>query len=74
MLKLLMDNLHSGLRERFQRAVASKGFEQDDVEAGRRFVHRYVDFIHYADGVYRALRSTAGGRTTWRRSKTVCFC
>lgn len=38
------------LRERFDRVLATKDFDVDDVAAGRRFIAAYVDFFHFAEG------------------------
>lgn len=52
--KLLVDRMHGGLKDRFQRAMAAKAFETQDVRAGREYVETYVTFIHYVEGMYEA--------------------
>lgn len=38
------------LRERFDRVLATKDFDVDDVAAGRAFIGAYVHFFHFAEG------------------------
>ncbi|WP_448809736.1 DUF6448 family protein [Agromyces bauzanensis] len=38
------------LRERFDRVLATKEFDVDDVAAGRAFIAAYVGFFHFAEG------------------------
>lgn len=38
------------LRERFDRVLATKDYDVDDVAAGRAFIAAYVDFFHFAEG------------------------
>lgn len=38
------------LEERFERAMAAKDFDVNDVEAGREYIEAYVEFFHFAEG------------------------
>lgn len=40
------------LSERYQRVRALANYAPGDVEAGRRYVHAYVEFIHYVEAVH----------------------
>ncbi len=40
------------LRERYERVRALGSYAPGDVEAGRRYVHAYVEFIHYVEAVH----------------------
>ena len=60
---LLIHAVRDGLRERFAAALAKKKFDVNDVAAGRAYIHEYVPFIHYVEGVYNAA-SPAGDRHT----------
>ena len=51
--KLLVDTVHTGLHERFQRLHELKK-PGDDVAAGRAWVEAYVPYVHYVEGVYQA--------------------
>ena len=59
--KLLTDSVHDGLRARFHDAIKTANYAKKDVEAGRRFVRAYVDFIHYAERVYTAATAQPAG-------------
>ena len=60
---LLIHAVRDGLRERFAAALAKKKFDVDDVAAGRAYIHEYVPFIHYVEGIYNAARPAAHGHT-----------
>lgn len=47
--------LENGLRQRLERVLAARDYKTGDVEAGRRYVAAYVDFIHYAERLHSAL-------------------
>lgn len=51
---LLSGEMRKGLAERYREVVAAKNFKPSDVEAGRKYVERYVMFIHYVEGIYDA--------------------
>ena len=46
--------VRSGIRERFKTAVDAKKHAGHNVDAGRKWVHAYATFLHYADGIHRA--------------------
>jgi len=49
----LASGLQGGLQERFQRVLEAK--KHSGVEAGRRYVAAYVDFIHFAERMEKAM-------------------
>lgn len=63
LLKLLTDTMHNGLHETFVEAKARKGFNKDDVKAGREYVNAYVTFIHYVEGLYKAAKKPDVGHS-----------
>lgn len=54
----IVDHVMSGLRaeltERFRRAQAAKARANDNVEAGRRYVAAYVEYLHYLEALHNA--------------------
>lgn len=50
-------HMSSDMRKRFDRMDAVRKFAPGDVKAGREFVEAYVDFIHYAESVHKAIAS-----------------
>ena len=48
------------LRERYERVMALSSFTPDDVEAGRRYVHAYVSYIHFVERLHGLLHSEEG--------------
>lgn len=61
LVELLTDEVRRGLTERFHHAREARDYMASDVDAGRRFVHAYVAFIHYAEGIYEAAQASAEG-------------
>lgn len=53
LVKMLTDHITHGVRERFQVAAEKKKHAEESMEAGRAFVAAYVEFIHYAERLYR---------------------
>ena len=51
---LLVDRMRSGLSDRFNAVIATRKLASRDVEAGRKYVEKYVVFIHYVEGIYEA--------------------
>jgi len=50
LLPMVASERRAELHERFQAALAVKGFDVDDVAAGRRYLAAYVSFFKYAEG------------------------
>jgi hypothetical protein len=48
------------LRERYERVMALRDFAPDDVEAGRRYVHAYVDYVHFVEELHGLVSAGAG--------------
>ncbi len=61
LLRLLSEELRSGLLEHFQRTLNAKDYEASDVEAGREFVESYVIFIHYVERLYETANASVHG-------------
>ena len=51
--------LADALRERFQRVLALRDHDPADVEAGRRYVHAYVEYIHFVEAAHELLQGAA---------------
>ena len=51
--KSLTAAIRSELQKRFSAATETKKHAEESVEAGRRFVHAYAEFIHFVEGVHR---------------------
>jgi len=58
---LLTDAVRAGVHEHFHAAVARKGFDANDVRAGRSYVEAYVPYIHYVERLWQAASSPAHG-------------
>lgn len=60
---LLTNTTTQGVAARFAELKAAGTPKADDVAAGRRRVHAYVEFVHYAEGVYDAARGAHAEET-----------
>lgn len=53
-IKLLTEDVHHGIEERYNRMMALKSYKPGDVEAGQRYVQAYVEYIHAVEKVHAA--------------------
>ncbi len=61
LMGLLTDCVSEGVLEHFKHANEKKKFNPNDVEAGRKFVKAYVEFVHYVERIYEATQKKAHG-------------
>jgi hypothetical protein len=61
LVKLLEDAMKGGLHRRFARTLDAKSYRKGDVEAGRKFVASYVEYVHYVERLYEAATWEAEG-------------
>ena len=52
--KVLTAGIRSELQKRFEAATDAKKHAEESVDAGRRYVHAYAEFVHYVDAVARS--------------------
>jgi hypothetical protein len=57
--KAIASHAEAGIRERFQHALEAKKHAQESVAAGREYVAAYVTYVHYVEGVVRAVHAEA---------------
>jgi len=57
----LTTHVSSGVAERFKRALEAKAHANDSVEAGRRYVEAYVEYLHYVEALHLAGTPRAEG-------------
>jgi hypothetical protein len=60
-VRLLTDAVRQGVREYFHAAFSRKGFDPDDVAAGRAYVEAYVPYVHYVERLWQAASGPAHG-------------
>jgi hypothetical protein len=53
-------HVEAGLRGRFAEAIERRRHGDESVEAGRKWVEAYVEFVHYAEGVHEAAAGQGG--------------
>jgi hypothetical protein len=55
-------HLTEALRARYDRARALRDYDRHDVEAGRRYVEAYVEYIHLVEALHRILHGHPAAR------------
>jgi hypothetical protein len=58
---LLADAVHRGLQQHVEELKALRGYDPDDVAAGRRYVQAYVEYVHYVERIHEAATTAAPG-------------
>jgi len=56
---LILHDVERGLTERFEAAIHAREHADHNVEAGRTFVHTYVELVHYAKRLHDSANSDA---------------
>ena len=59
MLEVVGDAVRDVIQKRFKEVTELSNYKPDDVEAGRRYVAAYVEYIHYVEGIYDATSGPA---------------
>ena len=63
LLKLLTDKVREQLNTHFQEVLTKSKYPKTDVEAGRRYVRAYVEYIHYVEQLYEAAKNPPEGHS-----------
>lgn len=58
---LLAKSVRHGLQEHLEALRALKGYDPNDVAAGRRYVQAYVEYIHYVERLHEAATAAPAG-------------
>lgn len=58
------ENASSGIRERFRHAMETRKHSGESVEAGRKYVEAYVEFLHYTERLLEDSASDAMNEAT----------
>lgn len=56
---LLSRRTHDGLHRHFEQVMKLRKYAPDDVAAGRSYVHAYVEYVHYVEGLHAAAQPPA---------------
>lgn len=62
-VKLVSARMQEGLHQHFERLMAKKKYDPNDVEAGRAFSNAYVEYVHYVERLYNAAETMAPDTT-----------
>lgn len=61
---MILRDVEHGLQERFEGAMHAREHADHNTEAGREFVHAYVEFVHYAKRLHENANSDAAHSAT----------
>lgn len=53
--RIIVDAIDHELRERFNRVIAAKNYQDDDVQAGRAYVEAFLQFVVYAHQLFETI-------------------
>ncbi len=53
--------LEQGIHSRLETVRERRAHMSESVEAGRRYVEAYVDYVHYAEGLHQVIARASGG-------------
>lgn len=62
LIEELSNNLVLALRERFELVMETRKHMNESVEAGRRYISAYVDYLHYVEKLQAAIEGPGHGR------------
>jgi hypothetical protein len=60
-VKVLVDAVGAGVRERLHAAAERQAFDPNDVAAGRKYVEAYVPYVHYVEQLWKAASAATRG-------------
>ena len=60
LISKMTQHLTEGVRERFDRALKTSKHKDESVEAGREYVEAYVEYMHYMEGIHKAVMGQGG--------------
>jgi hypothetical protein len=59
--EIVLEAVEHGLDRHFGEAAAKKGYDRDDVAAGRQYIASYVEYVHWVERLYEAAASAGHG-------------
>ena len=59
--RVVSEAVVEGLRRRFDETIARRRAADDSVDDGRAYVAAYVEFVHYVEGIHRAVQGSVHG-------------
>ncbi len=68
LLKLVTEKVTAGLRERYERVMEARAHADHNVEAGRRYVEAYIEYVHYVEALQQ-LSGKGGAAEAHRHDK-----
>lgn len=59
-LKMLNEQVSKGVQLRFKELMEKKNYDKNKPDEGREYVEKYVLFIHYVEGIFKAAEIESG--------------
>lgn len=70
-IKLVTDEVATGIRKRFAEAREKKEHAEHNVQAGREFVAAYVEYVHYIEDLHQAAEAAGAHDAGGHEAATV---
>lgn len=61
LLKLLTQEIQSGIGQKFEDVLAKKDYQADNVQAGREYVEAYVRFLEHVERIHESAKNPGRG-------------
>ena len=61
LIELLTRAARDAVRKRFEAAISRKTYDADNLQAGRKYVAAYIEFVHTVEGLYEAAQNPKAG-------------
>lgn len=59
-IEFLLHTVNETLRSRFDKAISMKGYDENDIEAARHYVHAMLGFVLFSHELYEFVKSERG--------------
>ena len=60
MVQKITGHVAGAIREKFEKALETRKYQNDSVEAGREYVEAYVAYMHFVEGIHAAVMPAGG--------------
>lgn len=57
--KRIVSMVEAGIRQRFEHALEARKHAEESIEAGRKYVAAYVEYVHYVEHIHQAAAGAA---------------
>jgi len=70
LVKEITSTISEGIQQRFNHAIEAKKHAEESIEKGRVYVKAYVEFVHYIEGLHKAISGQVHSAETVQGTKS----